>query len=168
MWIHLKCSKFENFKEAREYKDTYVCAKCIKGNDTPQKEDIINHPKSFESEGVKIMRAIQKLLRDGKWLTDSILSYAFNEMDERYGNKHRNMVFVKPEISQLIKASTDQDEVEKTIRNIGLRSWKHKREHHAILQEQKLKSSEPFWKKIHRHQHRAYLEQKAAQAQIFP
>ena len=61
-------------------------------------------------------------LREGKWLTDSILSYAFNEMDERYSNKHRNMVFVKPEISQLIKASTDQDEVEKTIRNLGLRN----------------------------------------------
>ena len=43
-------------------------------------------------------------------------------MDERYSNKHRNMVFVKPEISQLIKASTDQDEVEKTIRNLGLRN----------------------------------------------
>ena len=128
LWVHLKCSKFENIKEARDSKDTYVCAKCVKGNGTPQKKDTDRHPvnveemngneKLFESGGVKMYESDLETLRDGKWFTDSILSFAFNEMDEKYD---RHMVFVKPEISQLIKLSTDEDEVEKTIRNLGLR-----------------------------------------------
>ena len=35
-------------------------------------------------------------------------------------------------------------------RKMGPKILETEREHHAILQEQKLKSSEPFWKKIHR------------------
>ena len=129
LWIHLKCSKFENIKEARDNKDTYICAKCVNRNDTPQKKGTTNHSanedeingneKPFESKGIKIYESDLETLEDRKWLTDSILSFAFNEMEEKYKNK--NMVFVKPEISQLIKISKDEVEVEKTIGSLGIR-----------------------------------------------
>ena len=43
LWIHLKCLKFENIKEARDNKDTYVCAKCVNGNDPHKKIPSITH-----------------------------------------------------------------------------------------------------------------------------
>ena len=85
-------------------------------------EEINGNKKSFECEGIKMYESDIETLRDGEWLTDSILAFAFKEMDELYNNnKYKNMVFVKPEISQLIKASKDDEEVEKTIRQLGLR-----------------------------------------------
>ena len=40
---------------------------------------------------------------------------------EKYSSKYRNIVFVKPAISHFIKVSTDEEYVERTIRDSGIR-----------------------------------------------
>ena len=38
LWIHLKCSKCNNYKEARDNKDRYECINCENRNDTAKTE----------------------------------------------------------------------------------------------------------------------------------
>ncbi|CAL4063668.1 unnamed protein product [Meganyctiphanes norvegica] len=74
----------------------------------------------LESDGVKIYESDLDTLKDGEWFNDNVLSFAIDEM-ENYSTKYRNMVFVKPAISHFIKVSTDEEYVERTIRDSGIR-----------------------------------------------
>ena len=98
-WIHLKCSIYESYKEARENKDSYMCTKCEKGNKAPKKSENDNHPKSqdgdgleenksnetlFDSKGVNIEERDIETLKEGKWLNDKVLSFALEEMQQNH------------------------------------------------------------------------------------
>ena len=134
-WVHLKCSKFESLKEARDNKDAYVCAKCVKGHDTKKKTDmnnfaeknnddvevIKNDEKLHESEGVKIYESDLETLKDGEWFNDNIISFAIDEMEEKNDSRSRNIVYVKPAVSHFIKESTNDEYVERTIKDLGIR-----------------------------------------------
>ena len=135
-WIHLKCSRFESYKEARENKDSYICANCEKGNEAPEKSKNDYHPKCqdgdsieesksneniFENKGFDIEERDVETLMEGKWLNDKVLSFAFEDMQQKHGSKDKKMIFVNPIITQLIKVSTDEKDINKAIDDIGLR-----------------------------------------------
>ena len=135
-WIHLKCSGFESYKEARENKDSYICSKCGKGNEATKKNDDDKHPKGqdgdgieenksnenlFESKGVNLKERDVETIKEGKWLNDKVLSFAFEEMQRKHSSKDEKIIFVNPVITQLIKVSTDEKDIKGAIDDIGLR-----------------------------------------------
>ena len=134
-WIHLKCSKFESYKEARENKDPYICTKCEKGNKTPENNENDNHPycqngdgleenKSdenlFESKGVDIKERDVETLKEEKWLNDKVISFALKEMQQKHC-KDNKIKFVDPVLTQLIKLSPDEKVIRGAIDDTGLR-----------------------------------------------
>ena len=133
-WVHLKCTKFESFKEAKINKDVYVCDKCVKEHENRKKADknncaeenkdvegIKNNEKLPKSKGLKMFESDLVTIKEGNWFNDNIISFAFDEMEGKNVSKSRNIVYVKPAVSHLIKESASDDYVDWTINNLGIR-----------------------------------------------
>ena len=134
-WIHLKCSKFETYKEAKENKDNYVCNKCEKGNNVTKNNGNENDSKDqdvgdserkskekiIENETVKLYECDVETLMEGKWINDNVVAFAFNEMQKMHDSKLKNIVFVRPAMTHMIKVSNDENDIKMIIEDLGLR-----------------------------------------------
>ena len=141
-WIHMKCSEFENVKEARAKKDIHVCEKCViiattqrrkendKENDT--NTDKLNDEDKVKrksgkiipiEKGTKLDECDRESIKDCGWITDNIIKYAFEEIQVKYSKiiNNKNIMFVEPTIAQLIKSTTDEETKEETIVGTGIR-----------------------------------------------
>ena len=115
-WIHLKCSIFNSFKEARENKDEYVCTNCENRNDTSKKV-IQSTDLSIHGKYAIINESDLETLKEGKWLNDNIIKFVIDVMQK----KHKNILFINPSITQLIKLSNDEKDIEKNIEDLELK-----------------------------------------------
>ena len=52
-WIHLKCSRFERYKDARENKDSYICANCEKESEVLLKSKNNYHPNCQDGDSIE-------------------------------------------------------------------------------------------------------------------
>lgn len=115
-WIHLKCSIFNNYKEAKKNEDEYVCTKCKNRND-PSKKEIPNTDLSKHGEQTTIEESDLETLNEGNWLNDNIIKSVNNIMQRKY----KNMLFVDPSVTQLIKLSNDKSDIEKNIEDLEIK-----------------------------------------------
>ncbi|CAL4160765.1 unnamed protein product [Meganyctiphanes norvegica] len=58
---------------------------------------------------------------EGKWINDNVVAFAFNEMQKMHDSKLKNIVFVRPAMTHMIKVSNDENDIKMIIEDLGLR-----------------------------------------------
>jgi len=60
------------------------------------------------------------LLRPGNWLNDHLITFYMEYLSRRYKNSHKKHVYVSAEVSSWLGLYADEEDVEDTIRNLGV------------------------------------------------
>ncbi|CAL4152696.1 unnamed protein product, partial [Meganyctiphanes norvegica] len=58
---------------------------------------------------------------EGKWINDNVVAFVFNEMQKMHDSKLKNIVFVRPAMTHMIKVSNDENDIKMIIEDLGLR-----------------------------------------------
>ena len=134
-WVHLICSKFDNYKDAKANMEKYKCTNCEIETDAAKKtnneiftkKQYVNEPNKKSNENlientvVNLTESDVETIMDEKWLNDNVIAYVFNKLQQKHDSFQKNILFVKPAVTQLIKASTDDKNTEMTIEDLRLK-----------------------------------------------